>query len=236
MCFTKMIKKMVTAVCLLAVVGMFASCSSPSSSSSSDSDPVKEDYVYEFIYKGKTVATGMTGKQVLAIIEEYGLKEGKDYKVDNDKKTVTFTDSGYEKATKADQGGSNGKDDNAVEDCFVKCDDIIINKMPQEYFDNIGKMFDIPADGTLSADKKTFTLTDAGLDKYIELYAGDGKDKVVNPVAIVVYEGYTVMALDQTAYNKMGKLLTENTDYKAYKNGKIIVITDSGWDKASKEM
>lgn len=235
MYLTKMIKKLVTALCLLAVVGMLAACSSPSSSSS-DSDPVKEDYVYEFIYKGKTVATGMTGKQVLEIIKEYGLKEGKDYKVDNDKKTVTFTDSGYEKATKANQGGSNGKGDNAVDDCFVKCDGIIINKMPQAYFDNIGKMFDIPADGTLSADKKTFTLTDAGLEKYINLVADDDPKKVSNPVAIVVYEGYTVKALDQTTYEKMEKLLTENTDYKAYKNGKIIVITDSGWDKASKEM
>ncbi len=100
MYLSKMMKKLATALCLLAVVGMLAACSNSSGSGSSDSgsDTLNNDEQYTILYKGEPVFGGtMTGKEFSYIVEDCGLKAGTDYKVDNSKKTITITDSGAKK-------------------------------------------------------------------------------------------------------------------------------------------
>ena len=185
MCFTKMIKKLVTALCLLAVVGMFASCanSSGGSSSSGGSDPVKEDIIYKLIYEGETQTT-MTGAEFLEFARAFDLKEGKDYRVDNEKKTITFTKSGAEKSMGSGQGGNgSGGTSNPDYMLFLEdgAEDIMIMDMDK---DDFTKLKAILATSDYTVADRIVTMNDTGLGKLVTEMKASG---------IVVYKKEMLM-------------------------------------------
>ena len=100
--FTKKIKKLVTALCLFAVVGMFAACSngsgggSGSGNESGSSDEVKNDINYDIVWVNSH-AGELTGAEFLSVAERIHLEKGTDYKVDNNKKRITLTNTGLAK-------------------------------------------------------------------------------------------------------------------------------------------
>lgn len=226
MCFTKMIKKMVTAVCLLAVVGMFASCanSSGGSSSSGGSDPVKEELVYDFIYDGNTVQTGVTGKEFLAMIEKFDLKEGTDYKVNNEKKTVTFTKSGAEKVSGG--SGKNGSSSKAPDYIIMLEDgeeDITLMGISEEEYNKTKSKF-TASDYTVN--NNVITINDSGLAK---LCAS------MKIVGFVVYQKQMLTPVDTKFATEIATAFSAGTDYTLTHNGLIYELTKSGFEKGKKK-
>ena len=117
MCFTKKFKKLVTALCLFAVVGMFAACSNGSGSGSGSgnesgsSDEVKNDINYDIVWVNSHSGE-LTGAEFLSVAERIHLEKGTDYKVDNNKKRITLTNTGLAKLENS--GISSGGGDSGI--------------------------------------------------------------------------------------------------------------------------
>lgn len=85
-----------------------------------------------------------------------------------------------------------------------------------------------------SVSGKTITFTDKGLDELLgfmtEMYAEAGAEEEV--VAIAVAGGQIVSPLSQEMIDLATEELTLGTDYSLEANGKIIILTNSGYQKA----
>ena len=117
MCFTKKLIKMVTALCLVAVVGMFAACSNGSgggSGSGSDSEEVKMELRYTLKYQSQVITENLLGSDFLSLKSSGGLKNGSDYQVDNDNKVIKLTNSGMSKLDNIGSGIYSGGSDSSI--------------------------------------------------------------------------------------------------------------------------
>ena len=86
--------------------------------------------------------------------------------------------------------------------------------------------FSSPADFSVSG--KVITLTDAGFVKFLASMEEEEGDSVV---AIVAYNDQMIMPVTQDMYDFFAAGLDEGTDYTLAANGKIVLLTDSGYQK-----
>lgn len=128
-------------------------------------------------------------------------------------------------------GGAGGGDGSGSGDSYsVKYGTIIISENEganPAYLTDAG--FSSPADFTVSG--KVITFTDAGLDKLLAgMSEGDGEE-AYEAVAIVVYNNNILTPITQDLFDYYADNLEEGTDYTLAANGKIVILTDSGYQK-----
>ena len=79
----------------------------------------------------------------------------------------------------------------------------------------------------------TMILNDDGFDFALKMWTDDDSDPCV---AIAAYQKKMVRPLTQKMYTSAAKVLTVNTDYTLTHKGKVVELTDSGYEKASSGM
>ena len=114
MYLTKLLKKMITVLCLFAVVGMFAACSNgsggsgsgggDSGSGSGSSEEVKSEFRYTLKYSNQVITENLLGSDFITLKSSCSLQNGNDYKVDNDNKVISVTNSGMSKLDNYGEG------------------------------------------------------------------------------------------------------------------------------------
>ena len=121
MCFTKKLIKMVTALCLVAVVGMCAACSNGSGggSGSSSSEEVKSELRYTLKYQSQVITENLLGSDFLSLKSSGGLKNGSDYEVDNDNKVIKLTNSGMSKLDNYGSGITSGEGGGSIDETYT---------------------------------------------------------------------------------------------------------------------
>lgn len=129
-----------------------------------------------------------------------------------------------------DGGNDAGKDDVGL--TVMYGDTIISEGIPTKNKSNLESAFKSGTDYTVSGS--TYTLTSKGLDEWIKLQGANDKSPVSNPVAIVVYQKNSMMAVNQEQFAAYGSMLTEGTDYTLLANKRIILLTKAGYDKIAK--
>lgn len=81
-----------------------------------------------------------------------------------------------------------------------------------------------------SVSGTTITLNDAGFNKMLELFSDEAEDgESFTVIAIVVYDNEMLMPLDKEMFDMAADSLTEGTDYTLEKGGKIVKLTDTGY-------
>ncbi len=130
----------------------------------------------------------------------------------------------------------------------IVCDDVtLFSGLDQEDYNEIktSNTFTENTDYTISGT--TITLTDSGLTKFIaimeaemleemaEEYGGELPEGFTYEIAaLVVYEPENFCyPITQSMYDFAAGKLTEDTDYILKANGKIVVLTQAGYEKAS---
>lgn len=124
-------------------------------------------------------------------------------------------------------GGAGGGDGSGSGDSYsLKYGNIVIF---EDEIDDLSELteygFSSPADFSVSG--KVITLTDAGFDKFLVSMEEEG-DPVV---AIIVYNNQMIMPVTQDLFDFFAAGLEEDTDYTLAANGKIVQLTDSGYQK-----
>ena len=125
-------------------------------------------------------------------------------------------------------GGAGGGDGSGSEDSYsVKYGTVIISENEgANPADLTEHGYSSPADFTVSG--KVITLTDAGFAKLLVSMEEAMGEPVV---AIVVYDNQIFMPATQDIYVFFAASLDEGTDYTLAANGKIVILTDSGYQK-----
>ena len=122
----------------------------------------------------------------------------------------------------------------------IAYDDITLySELDQEDYDDMksSNMFTENTDYTISGT--TITLTDAGLNKFFDLMAAEMAEDPDVPedfeiAAFVVYPAENfIYPIDSMTYAYAATLLEKDTDYILKANGKIVVLTPAGYEKAS---
>lgn len=128
-------------------------------------------------------------------------------------------------------GGAGGGDGSGSGDSYsVKYGNIIISENEGANPAALTEHgFSSPADFTVSG--KVITLTDAGLDKLLAGMSEADGEEVYEAVAIVVYNNNILIPVTQDMFDMFAAGLEEDTDYTLAANGKIVILTDSGYLK-----
>ena len=227
----KLLKKLALPVFALVVVGMLAACSSPSGGSggdnkSSDTPPALNadtEYTIAFdssltdtdkaAFKKMNIEAGdeISGAEIDAIKQQFA-DAGYTYTVSGT--TVTI------KKKPASSDPSAGKSESKGE-YTIKYDGLVIGSCSAE------KLSEMPEGaGTVSGKEVTMT------SKYVDsLLSKMGSSMKTTFVAVAFYDGSPVSGLTQSQFDYLDTLLIKDTDYKISTDEKIIVLTDSGWEK-----
>lgn len=138
--------------------------------------------------------------------------------------------SSDDKGNGSGSGSGGGSSSSKKGDYKLMYDDILIaDEWPEEYMTMTQEMLTVTTDYTMSG--KTMKLTDTGFTKVL---AGMGQSEGKTYVAIIVYKKEMLMPVTADDLAKAAQAgLKVGTDYELTHGGKVIELTESGFQKGA---
>ncbi|MBR6340979.1 MAG: hypothetical protein IKR64_03670 [Treponema sp.] len=125
-------------------------------------------------------------------------------------------------------GGAGGGDGSGSGDSYsLKYGNIVIY---EDAFDDPSDLteYGFSSSTDFSVSGKVITLNDAGFEKFLAIMEEEEGNPVV---AIVTYNDQMIMPVTQDMFDFFAAGLDEGTDYTLAANGKIVQLTDDGYQK-----
>ena len=139
------------------------------------------------------------------------------------------SDNDKDKGKGTESGSDSGSDKEDKKEYKFMYDDILLNYGDKDDFETAQEMI---TSGSYTISGKTMTLNDTGFAMYLSAMSTLMQSE--EPfVAIVAYQKKMLMPITESQKTAAAAELSTPTDYTSTHNGKVIELTDSGYEKGA---